>query len=243
MPHKSLLVTGGGEQHATVVASLFRARLAVSSELPKGSKLAESSIKNLTGGDRLAARRMREDEWSFNPTHTFAVLTNHLPEVSGLDEGIWRRLTLVPWSQVIPPNERNANLTEELKAESEGILTWIVEGARRFLDGGLATPEVVAASSQKYRASQDVVGGFIADKLKVGLDAGVTAGQMVTADEIREALDSWVGVNPEISRVPTQIDVGGRLKSLGATSVRRQTDGGRQTFWSGVQILDKSDDS
>lgn len=60
-------------------------------------RLAEGTVKRLTGGDRLKARRMREDFWSFDPSHTLVMLTNHKPIVGGADEGIWRRLRLVPF--------------------------------------------------------------------------------------------------------------------------------------------------
>jgi len=85
------------------VADLCGLRLAILHEGDAGRRLAEGTVKRLTGGDRLKARRMREDFWSFTPSHTFIALTNHKPIVVGQDEGIWRRLRLVPWDVVIPP--------------------------------------------------------------------------------------------------------------------------------------------
>lgn len=77
-PHKSLLINSRHEQHATVVTSLFRVRLAVASETSDTDRLNDEQVKNLTGNDRLRARRMREDEWSFDPTHTLVLVSNHL---------------------------------------------------------------------------------------------------------------------------------------------------------------------
>ena len=114
MPHKSLLVAGRFEQHATVVADLFRKRLAVASETKAAEALDDEQVKNLTGGDRLKGRRMREDPWEFWPTHTLIMFSNHKPAVHGRDEGIWRRLRLVPWEVTIPEDERDEHLAVKL---------------------------------------------------------------------------------------------------------------------------------
>jgi putative DNA primase/helicase len=101
-----LLITQRSDQHDTIYANLFRKRLAVASETDAGAKLADEKIKNLTGGDRLSGRRMREDPWEFQPSHTLVLFSNHKPQVQGRDEGIWRRLRLIPWGVTIPPEER-----------------------------------------------------------------------------------------------------------------------------------------
>src|SRR5204863_9303832 len=109
-----LLTARTFDAHPTGVADLFGLRLAVLHEGDAGRHLAEGTVKRLTGGDRLKARRMREDFWSFTPSHTFVALTNHRPIVVGTDEGIWRRLRLVPWDVVIPPEERDEHLPDRL---------------------------------------------------------------------------------------------------------------------------------
>jgi putative DNA primase/helicase len=87
-PHKSLLVQQRHAEHATVYADLFRVRLAVAVETEGGQKLSEASVKNLTGGDEVKARRMHEDFWSFEPTHSLWLQTNYLPEIAGRDEAL-----------------------------------------------------------------------------------------------------------------------------------------------------------
>ena len=114
VPHKSLLVAGRYEQHPTVIAKLFRKRLAVASETSAAEALNEEQVKNLTGGDRLEGRRMREDPWEFWPTHTLVMFSNHKPAVRGRDEGIWRRLRLVPWEVTIPAKDRDEHLLAKL---------------------------------------------------------------------------------------------------------------------------------
>src|SRR5262249_41240372 len=92
-----LLMASRGERHPTEVADLFGKRLVVASEPEQGCRLNEALVKDLTGGEPLRARRMREDFWEFRPTHKIVLLTNHRPRVRGTDEGIWRRLRLVPF--------------------------------------------------------------------------------------------------------------------------------------------------
>jgi len=87
------------DTHSTEKAQLFRARLAVAAETEGSVKLAEASVKELTGGDRLSARRLYENPWHFNPTHSLWLQTNHLPEIAGTDEGIWRRVRVMRWPE------------------------------------------------------------------------------------------------------------------------------------------------
>ena len=111
-----LLTARTFDAHPTGTADLFGLRLAVLHESDTGRRLAEGTVKRLTGGDRIKARRMREDFWSFDPSHTFLMLTNHKPIVTGTDEGIWRRLRLVPWDVVIPADERDEGLGDAARA-------------------------------------------------------------------------------------------------------------------------------
>jgi putative DNA primase/helicase len=140
IPHKSLIVASKHEGHPTHVASLFRARMLVAPETSQDDRLDEEMVKNLTGGDQLRARRMREDEWTFAPTHTTFMHTNHRPRIRGVDEGIWRRLRLIPWSVTIPLGERDEHLADKLLMERSGILNWIVAGALAWQERGLAEP-------------------------------------------------------------------------------------------------------
>jgi putative DNA primase/helicase len=226
-PHKSLLVAGRFEQHETVRADLFRARLAVASETQAAAELDEEAVKSITGGDRLRARRMREDRWSFLPTHTLVVFSNHKPRVSGRGEDVWRRVRLVPWSVTIPKADRDRNLASKLAREATGILTWIVEGARRFLADGFDPPAAVEAATTDYRAEEDVVGRFAAECLTVG------HGWALSAD-IAEEAERWAagqGIDP-----PTLGEVAAVLKDAGCTHGRRTIAGRKYSYWRGVGI-------
>jgi putative DNA primase/helicase len=157
-----------GHVHETGVADLFGLRLAFTYETDAGRRLAEGTVKRLTGGDRIKARRMREDFWSFDPTHSIVMSTNHKPIVVGTDEGIWRRLRLVPFDVVIPEDERDPKLPERLEAERDGVLAWLVRGYRAWRDRGLAEPAAVTAATAAFRGESDMLALFLAEKCRVG---------------------------------------------------------------------------
>jgi putative DNA primase/helicase len=109
------------DRHPTDLAGLRGARLVTSVETEEGRRWAESKIKSLTGGDRIAARFMRQDFFEFTPTFKLVVAGNHKPGLRSVDEAIRRRFHLVPFTVTIPVDERDEKLGETLKAELPGI--------------------------------------------------------------------------------------------------------------------------
>ena len=116
----SMLLAKRFETHPTELTTLFGRRVAVCQETPSGRRWAEEVVKHITGGDRISARRMREDFWEFDPTHKLWVSGNHKPIVEGIDEGIWRRFHLVPFEKHIPEEQRDPKLVDKLRAELPG---------------------------------------------------------------------------------------------------------------------------
>jgi putative DNA primase/helicase len=159
-----LLSARSFDAHPTGVADLCGLRLARIDEGDKGRHLGEGTVKRLTGGDRLKARRMREDFWSFDPTHTFVLLTNHKPVITGTDEGIWRRVRLVPCDVVIPKEERDLDFGERLVPELDHILAWLVAGHADWKANGLGEPDAVADATDTYRGESDAVGRYLAER-------------------------------------------------------------------------------
>jgi putative DNA primase/helicase len=157
--------------HPTELADLFGARFVASVETDEGRRLAEGLVKQLTGRDPIKARRMREDFWQFDPTHTVFLATNHRPEVKGTDHAIWRRLKLAPFEITIPEAEQDKGLPEKLREELPGILAWIVRGCSEWQRNGLGEPEEVKSATTSYRADMDVLAGFIEDRCVVDPDA------------------------------------------------------------------------
>jgi putative DNA primase/helicase len=176
-----LLIARSFDSHPTGVADLFGLRMAVLHESDAGRRLAEGTVKRLTGGDRIKARRMREDFWSFDPSHTFVMLTNHKPIVGGTDEGIWRRLRLVPWDVVVPPEERDQELGDRLALEADAILTWLAAGYQDWRAHGLADPEAVRTATEGYRAESDAVARFLDARCLVGPHFHVRSSELFAA--------------------------------------------------------------
>jgi putative DNA primase/helicase len=159
-----LLMARTWDAHPTGVADLCGVRLARLDEGDKGRHLGEGTVKRLTGGDRIKARRMREDFWWFDPTHTFLMLTNHKPIVTGTDEGIWRRIRLVPWDEIIKPEKRDLNFGDRLVPELDYILTWLVAGYADWKANGLDEPAAVTDATAAYRGESDSIGRFIRER-------------------------------------------------------------------------------
>ena len=168
-------------EHPTATADLFGKRLVACVESGEGRRLGEVLVKELTGGDTLRARRMREDYWQFNPTHKLILATNHRPEVRGTDYAIWRRIRLVPFSVQIPPEERDTHLPEKLHAESAGILAWCVRGCLTWQRDGLTAPDDVSNATSDYQGEQDQFGEFIRECCEVDDFATVKASVLLEA--------------------------------------------------------------
>jgi putative DNA primase/helicase len=155
-----------GEKQPTDIASLQGARLAVSAGLPRGKTWDEAVIKDLTGGDRMTARFMRQDYFEFDPQLTLMIAGDSQPSFRGVDEAIRARVVLVPFTVTIPPERRDPHLADKLKAEAPQILHWAIEGALDWQRRGLDVPASVAAASAAYFDSEDIVGLFLADEVE-----------------------------------------------------------------------------
>ena len=159
-----LLLAKKHEGHPTEIADLFAARFVHTSEVMADSKFDEQRIKSFTGGDTLKARRMREDFWSFKPTHKIWLSTNHRPEVQDSSHGFWRRVRMVPFTVTIPEEERDQHLLEKLRAELPGILNWLVAGCLQWQSEGLGTCRAVEVATSAYRAESDTLAEFLEDE-------------------------------------------------------------------------------
>ncbi len=174
------LLVDRGAVHTTGQADLLGVRLAVCSETDAGRRLAAATVKRLTGGDRMRARRMRQDNIEFAPSHTVLMVTNHKPVVAGDDPALWRRLRIVPFEIVVStPNPR---LKEQLALELPGVLAWMVKGYRDWEErNGLSEPDAVTSATDAYRASSDALGRFLSDRCLESQLAGVKARQLFGA--------------------------------------------------------------
>jgi len=150
------------------VARLHGARLVTAIETGDGARLAESLVKQITGGDTLTARFLHREYFEFRPAFKVFLATNHKPRITGSDYAIWRRIRLIPFEVTIPPERRDPHLADKLAAESKGILAWAVEGCLAWQQRGLDPPERVLAATAGYQAEQDSLAGFISDRCAEG---------------------------------------------------------------------------
>jgi len=155
------LLVAKGTTHPTELADLFGARFVASTEVEDGRKLAENLTKQLTGGDRIKARYMRQDFWEFAPSQKIWLSANHKPEVRGTDYAIWRRIKLIPFGVTIRKEDQDSRLPEKLKEEMPGILAWAVRGCLEWQAEGLGEPKEVTQATESYKAEQDVLAAFI----------------------------------------------------------------------------------
>ncbi|PZX44575.1 P4 family phage/plasmid primase-like protein [Roseinatronobacter thiooxidans] len=175
-----------GDKHPTDVAGLQGARLVAGSELPKGKTWDESVIKDLTGGDKMTARYMRQDFFDFDPQLTLMIAGNNQPSFRGVDEAIRARVVLVPFTVTIPPERRDKHLPDKLKAEAGQILAWAIEGALQWQEKGLDVPAKVAAASSEYFDDEDTLGQFLTDETERG-----DAMAFVTTSALHQRFTQW----------------------------------------------------
>jgi putative DNA primase/helicase len=149
------------EHHSTDLAGLRGARLVTSVETEEGRRWAESKIKALTGGDKIAARFMRQDYFQFTPTFKLVIAGNHKPGLRSVDEAIRRRFHLVPFTVVIPLEQRDKNLGERLRAEWPGILAWMIDGCLDWQKRGLAPPDAVTSATAAYLEAEDALAAWL----------------------------------------------------------------------------------
>lgn len=171
--------------HTTGVTDLRGQRLVTVQETNRERSLNEALMKRLTGGDRITARRMRQNNITFTPSHLAIMITNHLPKVSGDDPATWARLRVVPFDVVIPPHEQDPNLGSRLQLEADGVLAWAVEGLRDYLDRGLAEPAKVKVRTDAYHRDMDAVARFITECCNTG------PAQRATTDELHQEWVRW----------------------------------------------------
>jgi P4 family phage/plasmid primase-like protien len=173
-----MLMAKKNDSHPTERTDLFRKRLVVAIESDTGRRLNETMVKELTGGDRIRARRMREDNWEFKPTHTLMMATNHKPTIRGSDLGIWRRLKLIPFTVSVEGAKDDKSMPEKLLKELPGILAWCVRGCLKWQEKGLDEPEKVKEATKQYRLEQDVLASFLEEHTLQGPNYRVKCGEL-----------------------------------------------------------------
>lgn len=185
-----LLLEHGWSVHTTGQADLLGIRLAVCSETDSGRRLAAATVKRLTGGDRIRARRMRQDNIEFTASHSVLMVTNYKPAVAGDDPALWRRIRIVPFDVTFP--NPDTSLKDRLALELPAVLAWIVAGHTQWHQHGLADPQAVTEATTAYKTSSDDLGRFIEERC---IQTGQTG--VVKARDLYTSWTSWCHDNGE----------------------------------------------
>jgi putative DNA primase/helicase len=167
------------------LAILPGVRMLRTSEPEKNSKLAEALVKLVTGGEPIQARHLNRDFFKFYPQFKLTISGNYRPTLSGTDEGIRRRLMLVPFDVTIPKDERDRRLADKLRLEASGILNWMLDGLRVWLDKGLIEPDAVTTATTEYFSASDPLGRFLATCVMA------EPGHRVQSSVLHQVYEAW----------------------------------------------------
>ena len=206
MQASSIMVKQNNGGPNSDIARLKGARLVTSSEPNEGTRLDEGLVKQLTGGDTVTARMMYGSEFEFTPQFKIWLATNHKPIIRGTDEGIWRRLILIPFNVQIPDNQVDKDLKYKLQREGVGILNWAVDGCLKWQANGLKKPQIIKDSVSEYRDEMDVITAFTNSCCELGED------YTVQSSVLYQAYKNWANVNSQYLMSSTKFGVEMRQK-------------------------------
>ena len=170
-----------GDQATPDLARLPGVRFLRAAEPEQGMRFKEAEIKAITGGEKMLVRHLHAKFFEMQPVFKLVLSGNHKPDIRGLDEGIWRRILLVPWDVKIPVLEVDTDLKKKLWQERSGILNWALDGLRLYLEEGLDIPAAVRAATDEYRADSDPIGDFIATCTEPDPHGHIEAGKFYQA--------------------------------------------------------------
>ncbi len=191
-PTEMLMQKQNGGGIPNDVARLPGARFVLAAEVEEGKRLAESLVKDLTGGDTMSARFMRQEFFDFTPTHKLWLYGNHKPAIRGTDNGIWRRIKMIPFTAPpITDEEVDVQMPSKLQAELSGVLAWAVVGCREWQANGLQDPPEVTQAVAAYRAEMDVLAMFLDDTIVE------SRGSSVLKSAVYAAYKNWCEANGE----------------------------------------------
>lgn len=220
--------------HETEIARLAGARMVVCSEINEGDRFDEAKVKQLTGGDALTARFMRQDHFTFTPTHKLWLMGNHQPSVTSGGHSFWRRLRIVPFVNTVPEEKRVDDLQGILATQHGGaILHWIVTGAAAYFTDGLQEPESVRAATEEYANEQDTVARFVADRCHLGPREHLR----MKVGTLRAAYEAWCSDEGDPAVKPRTFGLTLRTR-FGVEATRTNRD----RFYTGIALLAERDE-
>lgn len=221
----SFLAAKHGRNGTDDIASWRGKRILFASEANPGAKLDEAMIKSLTGGERITARHLYRQQFTFTPTAKVFLACNAIPHIRGTDDGIWRRIRIVPFQRQIPEAQRDPYLTKKLLDEKPGICAAIVRGSIAWAENGLQQPDSVRAATTSYRYEEDTIGRFLSDC------AVLEESALVSTSTLYSTYKLWADSSGEHPLSATTISR--YLRQHGKEQVRDRTG---TRCWRGIRI-------
>jgi putative DNA primase/helicase len=218
------LMVKRGDSIPNDIARLAGLRFVSALESEGGKRLAESLVKQLTGGDTVVARFLHREFFEFEPTFKLWLGVNHKPKIVGTDWAIWRRVKMIPFETKITDDEKDLDFGEKLKGELRGILRWAMDGCALWLKDGLKAPEAVKSATQNYRNEMDAIGNFINECCD--LDPDVEASK----SELYKAYMEWAKGGGEW--ILSKNEFGTRMLERGFEEKRKN----KKRFWAGITV-------
>lgn len=196
-----VLLSRPGQNKGPELAALRGLRLAVASEIEEGARLDEAILKRLCSTDSISANPKYRDPFTFTPSHSLIMCTNHLPRVGSMDSGTWSRIAVVPCRGNFrgQRGEVKDYCSYLVENAGEAVLSWIIAGAEKFIENGcaLTPPQCVVDEVQKYRAESDWLGRFLADECEIG------KGYTVKGCDLQAAYAQYCDINGDYRRHPS----------------------------------------
>lgn len=224
------------ERHPTSIATLYGRRFVSVPEVDEDQEWDEGLIKDNTGDDPLNARHMRQDEWTFIPTHKLWFAANNQPRTRGTDLGIWRRMQIVPWEHTVSKADVDKKLPKKLLDERSGILNWAIAGCLEWQRIGLAPPEKVLSATAEYRKEQDVLGQFFDERLV--FEPGATIPRALLRTEYEE----WCKEQGNAFPVgPRKLNQALRKAHAEESTVWDKSSSTTVAGWAGVRLVSRVD--
>ncbi|QJF51096.1 hypothetical protein G3256_07950 [Roseobacter ponti] len=217
-------MAASADRHTADLADLRGKRLVTVSELESGTRWAESRLKAITGGDPIKVRRLYKDHFEDRPQYKIIFSGNHRPSLSRVGAAMRRRLHLVPFEVTISAKKQDRALSERLRGEADGILTWLLEGTREWQRVGLTTPDKVTRSTEEYFQDEDILDQWLEDCCKTG------TGFAAKSVDLFKSWSAWA--NERGHEFGSSKSFGERLREAGFQSTK--VSGARG--WKGVAI-------
>jgi len=201
---------GMGHKDTTGLAQARGKRIISVTETSEGAKWSEDWVKGaLDKRDRVTVRQLYKDEYSYEQTWVLWVRGNHKPVVRGNDDGIWRRMRLIPFERTFEGSQIDKQLADKMDKEASGILGLMVHGYRHYVEHGLVTPDKVSSATDEYREDMDTLGAFLNE-----CTTDCNSCSPLLASDLYNVYQRWCSVNGQNYVMPNRTMIG-RLRERG----------------------------